>query len=104
MSSPLGIASLIKTRKNVDLILPQSASMYEQQLKSISQPVLVIMGTEDQFTTVANGQEIVKDRKERTLITFEGNHLGGFPKMTKDSFGDLYAQALTRFFENEKIK
>lgn len=100
IKSPTASINFFNSKLKKTLSVPPSASSYEQSLASFKKPLLVVMGTDDIFTTVADGTEIVGTRKERKLITFPGKHLEGFQKMTQDRFGDLFAIAITEFIND----
>lgn len=100
VKSPNASVAFFTAKLNKTLSVPVSAKTYEQALASYKNPLMVIMGTEDIFTTVADGNEIVGTRNERKLITFPGKHLEGFQKMTQDRFGDLFALAITEFIKD----
>lgn len=100
--NPENIKEKIFQLKGKEIILLESAKGFEALISKIDIPLLLISGTEDVVTTLADSQEIVAQKVNRKLISFEGNHLGGFQKMTKQYFGDIYIQHIGSFIEAYK--
>lgn len=99
--NPKSIKKKIFELKNKKILLPKNSKNYESLISKIDIPILVFSGTNDIVTTTKDSEKIVAQKSNRQLITFDGNHLEGFQKLTKNYFGDMYIESITNFIEKE---
>jgi predicted alpha/beta hydrolase len=108
VTSPTEFIGRVKKAKNKDIVLPAQAAQYAATLAKIKCPVLVLAGSQDTFTTVADAQQLVQQGRRRELVEFAGGHLGGFPTLSSKpedftTFGDLYVQRITAFLSKQGL-
>lgn len=96
---PTAIAAKIKLAKNKTIILPDTNFNIRKLSASISCPYLLIAGKQDKMTTAEDSRLFSELAKGRQLLEFDGNHLEGFTKLSKEGFGDLYMQRITQFID-----
>ncbi|NVO85112.1 alpha/beta hydrolase [Hymenobacter terrestris] len=109
MANPAELASKVKQLKNKDVLLPADAASYPQRWTKVKCPMLLFGGTQDAFTPLADSEQLAGKRPRRTLVSFEGGHLGGFPTLSSqpdsyDNFGDLYVQHISAFLTKAGIQ
>ena len=100
VGSPQGIVAYqLQSRQKV-VALPPEAAAYSQNAPRIKCPWLLIGGTADLNTPLADSVAVVrvaKCRQRREVLTFEGGHLAGMYALSVAEYGDKYVQELTRF-------
>ena len=94
---PFEIKRKLYELKGKEIILPKCASDYNSFIHTIKCPILLFSGTLDQITTVEEVNKIKLLNDKNQLLTFEGNHLEGFQKLTENSLGDEYVKSITSF-------
>ncbi|WP_181163775.1 alpha/beta hydrolase [Pontibacter mangrovi] len=100
--APSAYVARIKEIKGRDIALPAGADTYASKLRKLKCPMLLVAGEQDKFTTVADSEQIARQRGNREVLRHSGNHTEGFMTLTKKSFGDLYVKALMHF--TQKLK
>lgn len=99
--NPETIKQRIKDLKGKEILLPKNSNDYKEKISKINFPILIFSGTEDIVTTLQDSKKIVSERKNRKLIEFVGNHLGGFQALSKEYFGQIYVEDITEFIQKE---
>ena len=103
VADPAALVAAIRQAKNKTVTLPAEAATYPQLLPKIKCPMLLVAGTQDMNTPLADSTRIVqaaRHRQRRELLTFEGAHGGGLMALTtaaSQDYGNLYAAAVQRF-------
>ena len=101
VADPVALVATIKQVKNKTVTLPPEAATYSALLRQIRCPVLLVAGTKDTNTPLADSRRIVQaaHHKQRKLVTFEGAHGEGLTALssTPRQYGDLYAAAVQDF-------
>jgi len=98
---PYEIKMKLNKMKAKVIVLPENANEYSSLINQIKCPILIFSGTLDKITTVEDAMKIKILNDKNILITFDGNHLEGFQKLTKNSLGDNYKNSVTRFIQTE---
>ena len=96
--------AIIKTyyaKKNDEIKLPADAGGYAQVLNKIDRPMLLFSGTRDKITTNQEAKKMKKLHPAINLVSFDGEHMQGFFKMTKDFPGSEYIKAIQHFLKLE---
>ncbi|SFP81943.1 alpha/beta hydrolase family protein [Hymenobacter arizonensis] len=89
----------LQSRQKV-VTLPAEAATYANAAPRIKCPWLLIGGTADLSTPLADSVAVVRmarRRQKRQVLTFEGGHMQGMPTLTQAEFGDKYVWEVTRF-------
>lgn len=94
---PAVIAQKIKALKNKTIILPDNRFDIQKLSAKIDCQYLLFAGTQDKMTTTEDSKKFVQMAPKRKLSEFDGNHLEGFSKLTKEQFGDLYIRQMDAF-------
>ncbi|WP_276499414.1 alpha/beta hydrolase [Pontibacter litorisediminis] len=94
---PGAYVARIKETKGRAIALPAGAHTYTSKLKKLKCPMLLVAGEQDAFTTVADNEQVARQRANREVLTHSGNHTEGFMALTEESFGDQYIKAVMRF-------
>lgn len=95
-----GIENYVLKNKHQQLVLPAAAATYARLAPRINCPWLLLAGTQDQNTPLADSAAVVRAARrgqQRQLISFAGGHMAGFYTLTEKEFGDLYVGAIRRF-------
>ncbi|WP_426062142.1 alpha/beta hydrolase family protein [Hymenobacter sp. B1770] len=85
--------------------LPAEAATYADAAPRIKCPWLLIGGTADLNTPLADSVAVVRTarrRQKRQLLAFEGGHMQGMPTLTETVFGDKYVREVTRFLASKR--
>ena len=93
------VAYQLQTRQKV-VSLPAEAAAYAQYAPRIRCPWLLIAGSADKHTPLADSVAVVRVarwRQRRQVLAFEGGHLQGMPVLTEATFGDKYVWEVRRF-------
>ncbi|MBT2556297.1 alpha/beta fold hydrolase [Hymenobacter sp. ISL-91] len=101
VADPVALVAAIKQVKNKTVTLPSEAAMYSALLAQIQCPMLLVAGTKDTNTPLADSRRIVQaaHHRRRKLISFEGAHGEGLMALSSkpEQYGDLYAAAIHAF-------
>ena len=96
------VAYQLQSRQKV-VSLPPEAAAYAQNAPRIRCPWLLIAGTTDKHTPVADSVAVTRTtRRRRQVLVFEGGHLQGMPVLSEAAFGDKYVWEVTRFLAGKK--
>ncbi|WP_310390903.1 alpha/beta fold hydrolase [Hymenobacter sp.] len=93
------VAYQLKSRQKV-VSLPAAAAAYSQHAPRVRCPWLLIAGTADQHTPLADSvavARVARRRQRRQVLSFEGGHLQGMPVLSEAAFGDKYVREISRF-------
>ncbi len=93
------VAYQLQSRQKV-VSLPAEAADYGQYAPRIRCPWLLIVGTADKHTTLADSVAVARmarRRQRRQVLAFEGGHLQGMPVLSEAAFGDKYVREVSRF-------
>ena len=106
VADPVALVAAIKQAKNKIVMLPAEAATYTELLPRIKCPMLLVSGTKDVNTTLADSTRIMRaarPRQRRELLTFDGAHGEGLTALSSkpEDPGDLYAAAVLRFVGNK---
>lgn len=100
--NPIKIKSKIFELKGKEILLPDGHTEIQNKINTLAMPMLLFAGSEDIITTIEDSKNIVSQRKNRSIVTFNGGHLQGFQSLTKKYFGDLYILKIEKLIS--KIK
>lgn len=93
------VAEQLQRRQKV-VTLPAGAATYARAAPRVNCPWLLIAGTADANTPLADSVAVVRvarRRQRRRVLTFEGGHLQGMPTLTDAAFGDRYVREVGLF-------
>ncbi len=99
VKDPKAVVAFIKQAKKKDIVLPAGTEVYNGLAAKITCPVLLIAGTTDPVTTLADANAVAQAGKNRKVVAFEGGHGMGFQVLSKASPGDLYVEAIDDFLK-----
>ncbi|SFQ37095.1 hypothetical protein SAMN04515668_2123 [Hymenobacter arizonensis] len=94
------IVAYQKAAHNKTLTLPAGAATYPRVAARVHCPWLLIAGTQDKNTPLADSAAVVKAarrRQRRQLLAVDCGHLGAQDKLTEKFFAEGYVQAISRF-------
>jgi alpha-beta hydrolase superfamily lysophospholipase len=94
---PAEIISYWKREANQVFILPNGADAYTAATLNMKCPMLLLAGTKDEITPLADSQKVVAQRSNRSLLIYEGDHLQGTQKWQENRFADGYVQRIKDF-------
>lgn len=100
VGSPQASVANVLKNKHKQLYLPAEAARYARLAPRINCPWLLIAGTQDVNTPLADSAAVVQAARRgqrRQLIPFAGEHSAGFYTLSEKEFGDLYVGAIRRF-------
>ena len=100
VADPQQTVAAIYRRKQKVVTLPAEASAYPQLAARIQCPWLLLAGTQDENTPLADSAAVVRAAgrgQRRQLVTFKGGHGAGLTILSNKAYGDLYVQAIRRF-------
>ena len=83
--------------KQKNITLPENSDNYINLIPKIEAPMLLFSGTLDNFTTLEDSKLIVKQKPNRKLVEFTGNHLEGFAVLSGEYYGSKYIQEISKF-------
>lgn len=93
--------------KQKTVLLPPEATTYERVAAHVKCPWLLIGGTQDERTPVADSLAIAqaaRRRERRVVLQVACDHLGAIQVLSsKGEFGDKYAQAVQRFLTGKSV-
>ncbi len=97
------VAYQLQSRQKV-VSLPAEAAAYGQHAPRIRCPWLLIAGTADRHTPLADSVAVARmarRRQRRQVLTFEGGHLQGMPVLSEAAFGDKYVWEVSQFLAKQ---
>lgn len=100
VGSPQASVANVLKNKQKQLSLPAQAADYVRLAPRINCPWLLIAGTQDVNTPLADSTAVVaaaRRGERRQLVSFNGAHMAGFYTLSDKKFGDLYVAAIRRF-------
>jgi predicted alpha/beta hydrolase len=98
------VAYQLQSRQKV-VSLPAEATAYGQHAPRIRCPWLLIAGTADRHTPLADSVAVARmarRRQRRQVLTFEGGHLQGMPVLSEAAFGDKYVWEVSQFLAGKR--
>jgi pimeloyl-ACP methyl ester carboxylesterase len=98
------VANQLAQRQKV-VTLPAEAATYEQLAPRIRCPWLLVAGTQDHHTPLADSVAVVRQarwRQRRQVLSFEGGHLEGMYQLSEAGYGDKYVREVTRFLSGKR--
>jgi pimeloyl-ACP methyl ester carboxylesterase len=102
-----GIVAYQKAARNKTVTLPAEAAAYPGVAAQVRCPWLLIAGTQDKNTPLADSAAVVRAARRgqrRQLLTVDCGHLGAQDKLTEKFFAEGYVRAISRFLAGEKAK
>jgi pimeloyl-ACP methyl ester carboxylesterase len=102
-----GIVAYHKATRNNTVTLPAEAAAYPGVAAQVRCPWLLIAGTQDKNTPLADSAAVVQAARRgqrRQLLTVDCGHLGAQDKLTEKFFAEGYVRAIGRFIAGEKAK
>jgi hypothetical protein len=96
----LGIVAYQKAANNKTVTLPAGAAAYPRVAARVRCPWLLIAGTQDKNTPLADSAAAVqaaRRQQHRQLLTVDCGHLGAQDKLTEQFFAEGYVRAISRF-------
>jgi uncharacterized protein len=100
--SPMNIQSKMKALKGKNILLPESSGNYNQMINQLRLPILLFSGTQDRITTQNDSEKAILNSINGRLITFEGDHLGGFSSLSGTFYGEQYLENISDFLKTIK--
>jgi pimeloyl-ACP methyl ester carboxylesterase len=100
-----GIVAYQKAANNKTVTLPPEASSYHRVAARVRCPWLLIAGTQDKNTPLADSATVVqaaRRNQRRQLLTVDCGHLGAQDKLTEKFFAEGYVRAISRFLADGK--
>jgi len=94
---PFIVSIRIGALKHTEVLIPDGAERLMEFYSAITCQLLVFAGTQDLVTTIADSKTVVKQKKNRKLVSFKANHLQGFEALSKKKYGDKYVEQIIRF-------
>ena len=96
------VAYQLQSRQKV-VSLPPEAAAYARNAPRIRCPWLLIAGTTDKHTSLADSVAVARaTRRRRQVLAFEGGHLQGMLVLSEAAFGDKYVREVSRFLARQK--
>jgi pimeloyl-ACP methyl ester carboxylesterase len=106
IAHPQALAALYQAKQKTVLLPPQAAS-YERVATHVKCPWLLIGGTQDERTPIADSFAITqaaRRRERRVVLQVPCDHLGAIEVLSsKGEFGDKYAQAVQCFLTGKSV-
>ncbi|MGI4869735.1 MAG: alpha/beta hydrolase [Janthinobacterium lividum] len=100
VGNPQATVARIWAKSQKLVTLPAEAAAYARVAPHVNCPWLLIAGTEDQKTPLADSAAAVqaaRPRQRRQLLSVKCDHLGAAEVLTSQEYGDAYVQAVSRF-------
>ena len=94
------IVAYQKATNNKTVTLPAEAAMYPRIAARVRCPWLLIAGTQDKNTPLADSAAVVqaaRRKQRRQLLSLDCGHLGAQDKLTEKFFAEGYVRAIGRF-------
>lgn len=92
-------------RRQKVVTLPEEAASYALLARRINCPWLLVGGTSDANTPLADSVAVVlvaRRRQRRQVFAFEGGHLQGMYVLTEAEYGDKYVREINRFLAGKR--
>ncbi|WP_157816020.1 alpha/beta hydrolase family protein [Spirosoma pollinicola] len=99
VSDPIAITSYWKRVANREFTLPSGVEVYPNATRKLKCPLLLLAGTKDEITPLSTSQAVVAQRPNRSLLTYEGDHLQGTTVWKEREFADGYVRRIKEFAE-----
>lgn len=97
VSDPLALVTYWKRTANRDFVLPPGAEAYREATQKTTCPMLLLAGTKDEITSLSSIQYVASLRANRTVLTYEGDHLEGTRVWKEKEFADGYVRRIKEF-------
>ncbi|AMR26195.1 hypothetical protein A0257_03210 [Hymenobacter psoromatis] len=100
------IVAHFKTVNDDIVTLPTEATAYPRIAPQVNCPWLLIAGTKDENTPLADSLAVIqaaRRRQRRQVLTVDCGHLGVQDKLTEKFFAEGYVRAIGRFLAGGKI-
>ncbi|GAA4035878.1 alpha/beta fold hydrolase [Hymenobacter glaciei] len=100
-----GVVAYQKAARNKTVTLPAEATAYPRVAARVRCPWLLIAGTQDKNTPLADSSAVVqaaRRNQRRQLMTVDCGHLGAQEKLTEKFFAEGYVRAIGRFLAGGK--
>ena len=100
-----GIVAYQQAVNHKTVTLPKEAAAYPRVAPRVRCPWLLIAGTQDKNTPLADSAAVVKAarrRQRRELLVVNCGHLGAQEKLTEKFFAEGYVRAISRFLTDSK--
>ncbi len=92
-----GVVSFWKKEEDKVFTLPASAVRYPKAIADIKCPMLLLAGTKDEITPLAEIKKVLAQRPNRRLLTYEDGHLQGTSLWQEKEFADGYVRRIKDF-------
>ena len=105
VASPQQLVAAQFRRYQKTVTLPDDAASYALVARRVRCPWLLVGGTADQHTPLADSVVVARAarwRQRRQVLCFEGGHLQGFYKLSEAGYGDKYVREVTRFLVGKR--
>nr|WP_198074175.1 alpha/beta fold hydrolase [Hymenobacter negativus]MBH8556842.1 alpha/beta fold hydrolase [Hymenobacter negativus] len=105
VASPQRIVAEQFGRYQKTVTLPAEAADYTLVARRVNCPWLLIGGTGDHNTPLADSVVIARQARwlqRRQVLSFEGGHGEGFYKLSEAEYGDKYVREVTRFLDRKR--
>jgi pimeloyl-ACP methyl ester carboxylesterase len=99
------MVAYFKATYNDNVTLPAEAAAYPGVAARVNCPWLLIAGTQDKNTPLADSLAVVqaaRRRQRRQSLTVDCGHLGAQDKLTEKVFADGYVRAISQFLTGGK--
>lgn len=100
-----GVVAYQQAAHNKTVTLPAEAAAYPQIAAQVRCPWLLIAGTQDKNTPLADSAAVVRAARpgqRRQLLAVDCGHLGAQEKLTEKVFAEGYVRAIGRFLAGGK--
>lgn len=105
IANPQALVTYYSTKKKT-VTLPADAATYSQIPPRVKCPWLLIAGTDDQRTPLSDSLAIAhaaRRRQRREVLAVKCDHMGAMEVLTKEGYGDVYAQKVTSFLAGKSV-
>ena len=105
VASPQRLVAEQFGRYQKTVTLPAEAADYALVARRVHCPWLLVGGTADQNTPLADSvvvARLARGRQRRQVLCFEGGHGEGFYRLTEAEYGDKYVRELTRLLAGKR--
>ena len=92
-------------RRQKVVTLPTQAADYARAAPRVKCPWLLIAGTTDASTPLADSVAVARTarrRQHRQVLTFDGGHLQGITTLSEATLGDVYVREISRFLDGKR--
>lgn len=105
IASPQRLVAFYQAKQKT-VTLPAEAATYSRVAPKVKCPWLLIAGTQDQRAPLADAQAVAKaarGHQRREVLAVQCDHLGAMEVLTKQDYGDEYAQQVSQFVANKPV-